>query len=160
MNRPVPLRQFYDIPSGEKLIPSVSILLGKVRNVHGHFKNLHELLIATLSRFLNFSIYCNLNSSMCSTLGPRFKPHPNCVSPRELTQLRVSGACTYSSCAAHAFRHKCRNPPLSNDDMFIQIKIFFTTHDRVHKITMQWVICPTCDGPRFMTDSGCVTGFA
>ena len=58
------------------------------------------------------------------TLGPRFKPLPNCVSPRELTVLRVSGARSYGPCAAHWFRHKPRNPQLCNGIMFIQIKNF------------------------------------
>ena len=70
------------------------------------------------------------------TPGPYFKPVPNCVSPRELTQLRVSGARTYSPCAAHALRLNAETLNYATFLCSCKLK-FFTTRDRVHKITVQ-----------------------
>ena len=58
---------------------------------------------------------------------PRFKTVLNCVSPRELTDLRFFRARTYSFNAVDVFGHKCRNPLLSlaHCKYVVKINIFF-----------------------------------
>ena len=99
---------------------------------NNHLRNIPSFLIASVIINWNQTDYIRLNQIE----RVRFGLKSLLVLSRSVTQLRVSGARTYSHCAAHAFRHKCRNPQLCNNLRTYKLK-FFTTRDRVHKITMQ-----------------------